>query len=40
MLSSSMLYAAISLPCALLLLVVSEVGLRVASLALRGEMRA
>ncbi|CAD6232036.1 unnamed protein product [Miscanthus lutarioriparius] len=39
-LSSSVLYAAISLPCALLLLVVGEAGLRVASLALRGEMKA
>jgi E3 ubiquitin-protein ligase RHA2 len=39
-LPSSVLYAAISLPCALLLLVVGEAGLRVASLALRGEMKA
>ncbi|KAG0537210.1 hypothetical protein BDA96_03G128800 [Sorghum bicolor] len=38
--SSSVLYAAMSLPCALLVLVVGEAGLRVASLALRGEMKA
>ncbi|KXG35282.1 hypothetical protein SORBI_3002G152000 [Sorghum bicolor] len=37
---SFVLYAAMSLSCALLLLVVGEAGLCVASLALRGEMKA